>query len=75
MYFTIYISLFQRGDVMAKKQTFGDKTSKQKQTKNIIKLVRASRNDNVGSMKFSMEMVKVPDGKEAKNYIKELLSK
>ena len=60
---------------MAKKQTFGDKTSKQKQTKNIIKLIRAFRNDKVGSMKFSKEMVKIPDGKEAKNYVKELLSK
>ena len=60
---------------MAKQQTFGDKTSKQKQSNNIIKLVRAFKNDSVGSMKFSMEMLKIPDGKEAKNYVKELLSK
>tara|TARA_B100000959_G_C14660605_1_gene492215 strand:+ start:286 stop:471 length:186 start_codon:yes stop_codon:yes gene_type:complete len=61
---------------MAKKQTFGDKTSKQqKKSKNMIKLVRAFKKNEQGATKFSIEMVKVPEGKEPKNYVNELLSK
>tara|TARA_Y100000590_G_C14848465_1_gene686651 strand:- start:254 stop:436 length:183 start_codon:yes stop_codon:yes gene_type:complete len=60
---------------MAKKQTFGDKANQKKQSKNMIKLVRAFKDSSKGSTKFSVEMLKVPDGKEAKNYVKEVLSK
>ena len=60
---------------MAKKQTFGDKASQKKQSKNMIKLVRAFKDDSKGSTRFSVEMLKVPDGKEPKNYVKEVLSK
>ena len=54
---------------MAKKQTFGDKASQKKQSKNMIKLVRAFKDDSKGSTRFSVEMLKVPDGKEPKNYV------
>ena len=70
-----YNQLIVRGLIMAKKQTFGDKASKQKQSKNMIKLVRAFKNKNKDSTKFSVEMLKVPDGKEAKSFVKEILSK
>tara|TARA_Y100001970_G_scaffold58912_1_gene74943 strand:+ start:440 stop:625 length:186 start_codon:yes stop_codon:yes gene_type:complete len=56
---------------MAKKQTFGDKTSKQNQKKSTyIKLVRSIKTDK-NSILFKKEMVEVPDGKSPESYIKE----
>ena len=60
---------------MAKKQSFGDKTGAKKNVKDMIKLVRASASSATGALRFSSEMVRVPDGKTPENVVKELLSK
>ena len=60
---------------MAKKQSFGDKVGAKKNSKDIVKLVRASISSVSGSLRFSSEMVRVPDGKSADNVVKELISK
>jgi hypothetical protein len=60
---------------MAKKQTFGDKTSKQGAKKaTYIKVVRAFKTDK-GSVSFKNEMLAVPDGKSPESFIKEKKSK
>jgi hypothetical protein len=60
---------------MAKKQSFGDKTAAKKNVKDMIKVVRASSSAVTGALRFSSEMVRIPDGKSADNVVKELLSK
>ena len=61
---------------MAKKQSFGDKVEKKKGAgKDHIKLIRTSRSAKSGSLRFYEEMVRVPDGKGADGFIKDLLSK
>ena len=61
---------------MAKKQSFGDKVgANKKNAKDIIKVVRASVSSVTGALRFSSEMVRVPDGKSADNVVKELISK
>ena len=60
---------------MAKKQSFGDKTGAKKNIKDMIKVVRASSSAVTGALRFSSEMVRIPDGKGADNVVKELLSK
>lgn len=60
---------------MAKKQSFGDKTGAKKNVKDMIKVVRASSSAVTGALRFSAEMVRIPDGKSADNVVKELLSK
>ena len=60
---------------MAKKQSFGDKSGAKKNIKDMIKVVRASKFSTTGSLRFSTEMVRVPDGKSADNVVKELISK
>jgi len=60
---------------MAKKQSFGDKTSKQGAKKGThIKLIRAFKTGK-GSVSFKNEMVTVPDGKTPESYLKEKISK
>lgn len=60
---------------MAKKQTFGDKTSKQNKKKSTyIKLIRSIKTDK-DSVLFRKEMVEVPDGKSPESYIKEKFKK
>ena len=60
---------------MAKKQTFGDKTSKQgKKKSTFIKLVRTVKT-NKDTVLFKKEMVEVPDGKTPEAYIKEKFKK
>ena len=60
---------------MAKKQTFGDKTSKQGAKKGtFVKVVRAFKT-NKGSVSFKNEMLTVPDGKAPESFIKENFSK
>ena len=60
---------------MAKKQTFGDKTSKQgKKNSTYIKLIRTVKTDR-DSLLFKKEMVEVPDGKNPESYIKEKFKK
>ena len=60
---------------MAKNQSFGDKASVKKNVKDMIKVVRASASSVTGSLRFSTEMVRVPEGKSADNLVKELISK
>ena len=60
---------------MAKKQTFGDKSNSKKNVKDMIKVIRSSKSDDSGILRFSAEMVRVPDGKSADNVVKEILSK
>ena len=60
---------------MAKKQTFGDKTSKQGAKKGTyVKLVRAFKTGK-GSISFKNEMLTIPDGKAPESFIKDKLSK
>ena len=58
---------------MAKKQSFGDKVGKQLTNKNYIKLIRSSRSDKTGALRFNEEMIQIPDGKNAEAGVKELL--
>lgn len=60
---------------MAKKQSFGDKTSKQGSKKGThIKLVRAIKTEK-GSISFKKEMVTIPEGSTPESYLKEKLAK
>jgi hypothetical protein len=58
---------------MAKKQTFSDKSSKQISAKSKIKLIRSSISDK-GSLRFSEDMIEVPEGKTPEAVIKEFIS-
>ena len=60
---------------MAKKQTFGDKTSGKgkENSKNRIKLIRSFTSDKTGSIRFSEDMLKVSEGSTPENTIKEFL--
>ena len=58
---------------MAKKQTFSDKSSKQSAAKIKIKLIRSSISEK-GSIRFSEDMLEVPDGKTPDTVIKEFIS-
>ena len=59
---------------MAKKQSFGDKVGKKDEVKNYIKLIRSSRSEKTGALRFNEEMIKISDGKNADAVVKELLS-
>ena len=59
---------------MAKKQSFSDKAGKQLTNKNYIKLIRSSRSEKTGALRFNEEMIKISDGKNADAIVKELLS-
>ena len=60
---------------MAKKQSFGDKTAGKKNMKDMIKVVRTFKSEQSDSLRFNAEMLRVPDGKSADAFVKELLSK
>ena len=61
---------------MAKKQSFGDKTSKTKNKGNdCIKLIRSDRSSKTGALRFFDDMVQIPEGKTADGVVKELLAK
>ena len=61
---------------MAKKQSFVDKTKKNKETaKSHIKLIRTGRSTKSGALRFYEEIVCVPAGGNADSVVKELLSK
>ena len=60
---------------MAKKQTFESKLSKSTSKKNQIKLIRSRLLKDKGSIRFSEEMVTVPDGKSIEDHLKENLNK
>ena len=58
---------------MAKKQTFGDKTGKQKNIKNRIKLIRSFVSDKTGSVRFTEDMLVVKDGSTPEKTIKNFI--
>ena len=60
---------------MAKKQSFSDKTGRDKSVMNHIKLIRSGRSIKTGALRFNEEMVQIPDGKSADGIIKEILAK
>ena len=60
---------------MAKKQTFESKLSKSSSKKNQIKLIRSQFSKSSQSIRFSEEMVTIPDGKSVEAYLKEITSK
>ena len=61
---------------MAKKQSFGEKVgSAKKNAKNHIKIVRSSRSNKTGALRFNDEIVQIPEGKSADALVKELLAK
>ncbi len=59
---------------MAKKQSFGDKVGKKDEVKNYIKLIRSSRSEKTGALRFNEEMIQIPDGKNTDAVVKELLA-
>jgi len=58
---------------MAKKQTFSDKTSKTKNSKNRVKLIKSYISKKTNSIRFLEEMVEVPDGESIESVLKEKL--
>jgi len=70
-YINIWIN--KKKEIMAKKQTFNDKTSKQDSVKSKIKLIRSSVSEN-GALRFSEDMLEVSDGKTPDAVIKEFIA-
>ena len=61
---------------MAKKQTFESKFNKSSGSKkNQIKLIRSQLSKDSKSIRFSEEMVAIPDGKSIEAHLKEIISK
>jgi rubrerythrin len=60
---------------MAKKQTFESKLNKSDNKQNQIKLIRSQISKNNKSIRFSEEMVAIPDGKSIEAHLKEIISK
>tara|TARA_B100000579_G_scaffold83839_1_gene65433 strand:- start:1928 stop:2110 length:183 start_codon:yes stop_codon:yes gene_type:complete len=60
---------------MAKKQTFESKLNKTGSKKNQIKLIRSYFSKETQSIRFSEEMISVPDGKSVDAHLKEIVSK
>ena len=58
---------------MAKKQTFGDKTGKTQNSKNRIKLIRTQVSDKTGSLRFTEDMLVVPEGQSPEKVIKDFI--
>jgi len=59
---------------MAKKQTFGDKLNKSsKENRTSIKLIRSAKSEKTGAIRFSEDMLHVPEGQTVENYIKEFI--
>ena len=59
---------------MAKKQTFENKLNKLGSKNNQIKLIRSQFLKDSQSIRFSEEMISVPDGKSVEAYLKEIIS-
>ena len=59
---------------MAKKQSFSDKTGKKAASKNRIKLIRSAVSDKTGVVRFSEDILPVPDGKTPEAVIKEFIA-
>ena len=60
---------------MAKKQTFESKLNKSSGKKNTIKLIRSIISEKTGAIRFSEDLIGVPDGKTPENAIKEFIAK
>ena len=62
---------------MAKRQTFESKLNKSdnKNKKNQIKLIRSQLSKNNQSIRFSEEMVSIPEEKSIEAHLKEIISK
>ena len=60
---------------MAKKQTFDSKLNKSDNKQNQIKLIRSQISKDNKSIRFSEEMVAIPDGKSIEAHLKEIISK
>ena len=60
---------------MAKKQTFESKLNKSDNKQSQIKLIRSQISKNNKSIRFSEEMVAIPDGKSIEAHLKEITSK
>lgn len=59
---------------MAKKQTFGDKVGKHnKNSKTNIKFVKSTLTEK-GNIRFSEEIVGIPEGENVENYLKNLIT-
>jgi len=59
---------------MAKKQSFSDKTGKKTASKNRIKLIRSVVSDKTGSIRFSEDVLPVPEGKTPEAVVKEFIA-
>ena len=59
---------------MAKKQSFSDKTGKKSASKNRIKLIRSVLSDKTGSIRFSEDVLPVPEGKTPEAVIKDFIA-
>ena len=59
---------------MAKKQTFSDKSGKKQSSKNRIKLIRSYLSDKTGALRFTEDMLLVPDGESPEKVIKNFIS-
>ena len=59
---------------MAKKQTFSDKSGKKQSSKNRIKLIRTYLSDKTGSLRFTEDMLLVPEGESPAKVIKNFIS-
>ena len=58
---------------MAKKQTFESKLSKSGNKKNQVKLIRSQFMEEKQSIRFSEEIVVIPDGKSIDGYLNEIV--
>ena len=56
---------------MAKKQTFGDKTSKTKNSKNQVKFIKSYVSKKTNSIRFLEEIVTIPEGNSVESVLKE----
>ena len=59
---------------MAKKQTFSDKSNKKSYKGSRIKLIRSFISNTTGSVRFSEDMLEVPEGKTPDSVIKEFIT-
>ena len=59
---------------MAKKQSFSDKSGKKQSSKNRIKLIRTYLSDKTGSLRFTEDMLLVPEGESPEKVIKNFIS-
>ena len=60
---------------MAKKQSFSDKSGKSKSLKkNRIKFIRSFISEKTGSLRFSEDMLTVPEDSTPENVIKEFIN-